>query len=418
MNKRLTLNTSVQLALFFFLLICLLPKSGYHAGDMSCWSWWTQFIGKKNLGGIYSYSVNYQPLFLYGLALFERILDTPEKITESIHYVRIIPILFDLAPVLFLLAIRKFRELASGWHWFLLLNVAYLYNSVIWGQVDSIHSSLSLLALILSLRNPVWSAWVFILAFNVKFQSIIFLPLLIITWISAIRSWGQVVGILLGGVVLEIAILSPFLLAGTFPAYLKMASEAVGYFPYISMNAFNLWDLLLDDMTIYSVRDDETFLLVSYKTAGLILFFLFSALILFPALIKSLVAIIKKRVYLKIWELLFLSAGLITVAFFFFNTQMHERYSHPAMVFFFFYSVYRRNFLLYGLTSLAYLLNMERILVFFDISYHTFIFKKEFIASLFALVLVLGIARLVSAYRIREDLKFLKKRATHFFSLL
>ncbi|MBK7336263.1 MAG: hypothetical protein IPJ00_08865 [Saprospirales bacterium] len=298
--------------------------------------------------------------------------------------------------------------MASGWHWFLLLNVAYLYNSVIWGQVDSIHSSLSLLALIISLRNPVWSAWVFILAFNVKFQSIIFLPLLIITWISAVRSWKQAAGMLLGGLALETLILLPFLLAGTFPAYLKMASGAVGYFPYISMNAFNLWDLLLDDMTIYSVRDDEIFLLVSYKTAGLILFFLFSALILFPALIKSLVAIIKKRVYLKIWELVFLSAGLITVAFFFFNTQMHERYSHPAMVFFFFYSVYRRNFLLYGLTSLAYLLNMERILVFFDISYHTVIFEKEFIASLFALVLILGIARLVSAYALREDLIFLK----------
>jgi hypothetical protein len=78
-----------------------------------------------------------------------------------------------------------------------------------------------------------------------------------------------------------------------------------------------------------------------------------------------------------------LSAAVISLSFFFFNTQMHERYSHPAMIFLFFYAAFSKQFGPYILVSIAYLLNMERILLYFTVPHHTVIFSPEFSAALF-----------------------------------
>jgi len=410
MDKHLKTNILIQTILFFFLVVCLLPQKGYHPDDMGYWRWWALFIHENGLGRIYEIQANYQPVYLYAIALFDWIQGTGENISNNMPYIRIFPLLFDILPVFILLFFRRFRELASGWHWFLLLNVAYLYNSVIWGQVDSVHTSLSLLALLLAFKRPVWSGLVFLLAFNAKIQAIIFLPLLLMIWLFSIKSWKQVLS--LGFVVLfsEALILMPFILGGTFPEYIKMVKGAVGFYPSISMNAFNFWDLVLSDEVIANAKDHETFFVLSYKTTGLLLFFLFSGIVLLPVLVKSVAALVKRQVDERMMEITCLAAGLVAIVFFFFNTQMHERYSHPAMLLFFFYGVFSKNFLLYIITSVAYFLNLEKVLQFFHISYHTLIFEREFIASLFALVLVLGIKRLY-AYKFLTLFPGLKPRS-------
>ena len=54
---------------------------------------------------------------------------------------------------------------------------------------------------------------------------------------------------------------------------------------------------------------------------------------------------------------------LSILGFFFFNTQMHERYSHPAMLMAFLYGILNKNYWIYGITSIAYFLNMEKTLM-------------------------------------------------------
>ena len=395
--------------LYLVLLLVLMPRSGFK-WDIGYWTWWTLYMYEHGLGHIYEIPANYQPLYLYWMQVYCWFQDSAEQVRQHIYLLKIWPLLFDFLPVGILLFLRKRWELKKGWHWFLLFNIAYLYNTLIWAQVDSVHSNLSLLAVVLAFVHPVASAVVFWLAFNAKIQAGIFLPLLVLIWLFSVRSWKQVVGSIALIVGLEALILLPFILAGAIPAYLELIGGSVDLYPVISQDAYNFWDLALDYSIIEKAPDSSVFFLFSYKTWGLILFFVWSGLALFPLFLKSVRILFSKRIPHRIWEQTFLTGGLVALLFFYVNTQMHERYSHPAMVFLFFYGVYRRHFGLYVIVSLACFLNMERVMQYFQISYHTLIFEREFVAGLFGLVLLLGFYRLFSAYGFFADIRYLRGR--------
>jgi hypothetical protein len=74
------------------------------------------------------------------------------------------------------------------------------------------------------------------------------------------------------------------------------------------------------------------------------------------------------------------------VLFFFFNTEMHERYSHPAMVFLTAYMVYLRRYYLFTLFLLTYALNLEGAIHYFQLpDYNIFVFNPRFIGTLYVL---------------------------------
>ena len=97
---------------------------------------------------------------------------------------------------------------------------------------------------------------------------------------------------------------------------------------------------------------------------------------------------------------IFQVAALVTIAFFMFNTQMHERYVHPAVLFSGLFMILTHRPIVYVLISIGYLLNMEAVmqyLRYFDgllgiqIDYaQWFIFWPEFIATLFLVAFLWG----------------------------
>ena len=84
-----------------------------------------------------------------------------------------------------------------------------------------------------------------------------------------------------------------------------------------------------------------------------------------------------------------LIAALIPLSFFYFNTQMHDRYSHPALIFIITYSILNRKWILPILACSAYLLNLDRALHGWKIiSYETLVYEPVFISLLFAICIV------------------------------
>jgi hypothetical protein len=80
---------------------------------------------------------------------------------------------------------------------------------------------------------------------------------------------------------------------------------------------------------------------------------------------------------------------------------MHERYAHSALIFFFIYGVKSSNYWLYGLTSLAYFLNLERVLNAIPFLHiQTFIFDQRLIAVIYLIVLIIGIWKLYQLHRL------------------
>ena len=86
--------------------------------------------------------------------------------------------------------------------------------------------------------------------------------------------------------------------------------------------------------------------------------------------------------------------GLSVLAFFFFSTQMHERYTFPAFYFIAFIALQSRWWWLFGVFSMAYLLNNERALPHFlnGVTYDPV--ESPAVAVLYLIVLVSVLVRL------------------------
>lgn len=105
----------------------------------------------------------------------------------------------------------------------------------------------------------------------------------------------------------------------------------------------------------------------------------------------------------------FICGALISLIFFFFNTEMHERYSHPALIFLALYSVYTGRYLVYVITSLAYIINLESVIHFFKLgSYQGFIFNPRFVAVIYFIAILL---LYIDMYQIRVRKLFIRSRA-------
>jgi len=404
MNKKII----IELVLIYILLVFLLPTQGLDF-DINCWKQWALNIKHNGIGNIYNSDASYPPLIMYFLYAYNFIQGSEERIVENIHYFKMLPLLFDFLPIALLMWLKKTHELNKGDYFFLIFNIAYLYNSMFWGQVDSIHTNLILTSIFLCFNFPVLSMMIFVLALNMKLQSIIFLPIYLICLVTCIKSMKDFAKSLAIGVITQAIILIPFFLSNTIPQLLSVVTNSTSYFPFVSLNAFNFWYIIFDG-DLRTVSDELTFLNLSYKKIGLLMFFVFSAISLFPLIVKSIRIKISKSNSSEYQELIFLSTGIIALVFFFFNTQMHERYSHPALIFLFFYGLYTRNFALYILVSIAYFLNMEKVLKYFNWHYHTFIFENRTIACIFMTVIIIGITNIYKNYKVKEDFIFLKNK--------
>jgi hypothetical protein len=110
-------------------------------------------------------------------------------------------------------------------------------------------------------------------------------------------------------------------------------------------------------------------------------------------------------------EQFMLSAALVAVIFFFFPTQMHERYSHPALLFAGAYFVISKRWVIFLFISYAYIMNLESLDKCWKLdNYKTFAFDARLISVLYAISLVYGTYRLYKDYGIKADLRDLKGR--------
>nr|MCU0325373.1 hypothetical protein [Spirosomataceae bacterium] len=264
-------------------------------------------------------------------------------------------------------------QISNGIEYLVLLNPCYLYNTLIWNQQDAIHTAFVVLAVVLVLKNqPVWAAVVALLAVNLKLQSIIFVPVIgIVLLYYVYKKPSLLLRIIPALVITQLFIFSPFIVTGKVSEVLATFKNSVDFFPVVSATAYNFWYLAIKQDPTKIFDSVEVFRL-QYKTWGLLLFFGLSVLTMIPLM------------------LVFLTSGIIAIIFFFVSTQMHERYSHPAMILFFGFGVLSGRYWLFGLTCLAYLLNVDG--VFQSIQQHPYlpIVKPEIVALIFVAILILA----------------------------
>lgn len=418
MRNIISLETA-QKVLFFFMafvfFVAVLPTTSFR-GDMNFWLEWTNWIHNDGLGNIYHTNAQYHPFFLYCLWIFQEVMGSMDEVRAHLNYVKVFPLIFDfLGALTVFFILKKDTKNAIIYPFFLLFNISYMYNTMIWGQVDSIHTSFVALSFIFILRErPLFSIFFFLLALNTKLQAIIYLPIIGLLILPHFTRSASILLKTVGIIVFaQFIIFLPFIFNESLGRIWKVVVEAEGRHPHVSMNAFNLWYFFFDvETNLAKVQDANIFALgMSYKTWGRMLFFLFSTIALLP-LLKNCYEWIRQKLVPtnQALELSFLTGGLITLIFFYFNTQMHERYAHSAILLFFLYGVKSKRYWLYILCSFACLFNMEKVLKAWDFSNYKaliftedfitgyLIFTEDFIASLFLVVIIGSIYRLYKSY--------------------
>jgi Gpi18-like mannosyltransferase len=400
---------------FFLFLLLFLPEQTFDWGSYVVWA---SYMRSEGLAQIYSLQyVNYMPLNVFAIFFWQAVMGVLGiSINVSHYFLKIYPMFFDCLSVLLALHIAKKWKFSPIWVLICLLpNIAFHYNSMIWGQFDSVYTFFVVMAMYFLIEKRFFGASVmYLLALNAKIQAIIFLPVLILYAIVVVGQSRE--NLSLKKTLPAIALSALFLLAmqwvffSPFTQYspfqilslIWMRSSQLS--KYVTFNADNIW-ILLGANTMLTV-DTEVFIAgFRYKTIGYVLFVLSSGIALLPALATGIkVGMNHFQTFLPFKmadspsyrsEQLFLQATLamyiVSLSFFFFMTQMHERYVHPAVFLAALVAIMTRKPLLLATTSVAYVINMERINQFWQVTeWASYAIRLDMIAAglyLFSLIL-------------------------------
>ncbi|HTX58710.1 MAG TPA: phospholipid carrier-dependent glycosyltransferase, partial [Verrucomicrobiae bacterium] len=331
------------------LRLAFIHNTGF-ATDISTFEAWTISLAEHGMGAFYSSGGihDYPPGYFYILAFIGWIWETFYKASDSGHYVvlaalvKLPAILADLGCGALLYAIaRRFAgpAISLGTAALYLLNPAIIFNSAIYGQVDSISGGFALLAVYLLLRSddaagalegkPSWfvvAAWIaFAYSLLIKPQTAaVLLPLFVaFAFVDPAKRRARLfatgVGVL-AGLVLAIGMAEPFHTSNPGEAlawlYGRYASGSNVY-PYNTVNAFNLWAIRGPFW-----QSDGTFIAM------------------FPQYVWG-IGLVVAAVALVVWRYvqdtspraLLEGCAIATLGFFILATRMHERYVFDGVLF-------------------------------------------------------------------------------------
>lgn len=346
--SRHSTSASLRMWLIVILLMCLglafrisllrFPGYGF---DMGVNQQWGRSLLSDTLAYVYRPQMgvvtpNYPPLQLLFFGMMARLHVLlvgwfgPQGPGLYEDLIRLPAILADLLTSTVLYGfVRRFRA-----PWYSLgLSALYLfhpviwYNSAVWGQVDSIYT-LGVFVAVVSLLHG-WAALAGVavaLACLTKVQAVVFLPLIGLLLLPLRpRQWLECIG---AAAVVVAMVLLPFWHAGTLGDVWRVYAGSVGFYPHVTLNAYNLWWALFGD---HGQTSSLIELLpgLTYRRFGLFLF----AASMFFLLAYTCRPILDRRRAEDHAVFTMLAGAVGTLCFFMFNTEMHERYSYSFVIF-------------------------------------------------------------------------------------
>lgn len=385
------------LSFFVFLVLCIInPDSGY---DKRFDIWWSHEILLNGLPNIYQVgSVNYPPLVLYILWVFTLFFDHVNDINlDSINALKPIKIFFDFIILCNTIYLLKWFKIKWQNVFYFLFNLAFWYGSLFWAQYDSMVICFLLLSFTAIVKyRPTTAVVFFLLALNTKHIAVLAVPFLVLLLLNQIKiDWKTIKKMVLYGCLLQTLIFMPFIVTGHFSEAIDaIFLRTVSHHAQVSCNAQNIWVFLCEGDPFFTT-DKAPFWGKTYLFYGLSFFLLSTTTIILPLVYKTW----KKE---KIsFSIILLGFGLLTICFFYFNTEMHERYLHLPLVFLGIYSFLNSNplrMIVFALFSILYFVSVEKILHFMSylpLEYFNqkhylalFCFEERFLSLSFLLVLL------------------------------
>ena len=233
---------------------------------------------------------------------------------------------------------------------FILLNPAFIFNSTVWGQIDSL-LALFLLITIYYLKNKrlTLSSILLGISFLIKPQTIAIFPIYCL-YVYKNFSIKNLIKIILPFLFTIFIFSLPFFNNNPFYGLISLVINTASQYPYTSLFAYNLWGIIG-----FWIPDSLLWNNLSYQMWGYILLGTYWIIIGYFYLRRNLS--------------LYALATLATLGFFFLPTKVHERYIYPALVFLILLATLYKSKLLLALTgtlSLLHFLNLYYVYVYYN----------------------------------------------------
>jgi Gpi18-like mannosyltransferase len=403
-------NRSILLLLLvtYFLVALLVPDTTTPGKyDRRVWITWANYMLSNGLQNVYKLGVDYLPITHYILYGYTLLTGSTESIISNINTLKLFTFSIELLGVyyVYLFVKEKYlhpKQAALACLW-ILLNPAFLYDSLLYGQWDGIYTTLVFISFYYALKNRLVLSVLFVfIALNAKIQALVYMPILGFIWLENLVedfNWKQLLRAALALLVVQTLIVLPFALTGDLQKVIDVGINMVGRYPLVSMGANNVWYFIFDNPS--KVLDIHGAYGLSYNSYGLLFFCAMTFLTLLPFGVYFLWKMLKRNFGGKYPVENYLLMGiLVPVVFFYFNTQMHGRYAHSAILFGGAYALYTRSYWIYIVLSIAYFNNLEiasKILKGDILEYQVFFMQPKFVAALFAVVILACLGLLYSS---------------------
>lgn len=336
-QQRLSKSLWIEWLLFLLLLsvglglrLWLGSRYAGFMSDQNLFVQWMNALRQYGLGTVYIHdpNINYPPLFLLFMQGYAALLHGfGITIQAGQLSFKSLLIVLDLVAGIAVFGWSLGKEKAIV-RWGLLclfvLNPALIVNSSIWGQVDILNGMLMAGALLTFLASPILAGILFVLALLTKLQAIVIAPVFGCYLLKCLwqRNIKPLIHMTIGAVIPVIGVAIYFASYGGLQAMFKSAyMSAVGLYTQVTLNALNIWFYVVG--TVPTTSDTaKLWNIISLRNLGFILL---------------LLAVIYTGIYLwkcrTITTAILLKAGVwISFAFFMLPTEIHERYSIPALI--------------------------------------------------------------------------------------
>jgi Gpi18-like mannosyltransferase len=336
-----------------FIRLLLIPNPGFEA-DVAFWkSWGLAVLDFGIVKGLLVTNFNYPTPFGYFLAIMPaayRLLADPHNFNQYWQNTNLLFLIVSKLPAIIadfgiagiLLWIGKnarkigFPDLPMSFYALLalvfLLNPVSWIDSAWWGQVDSLGVIVFLAAFLLVVtKKPFLAGVVYMVAMLTKLQNMIYGPVFFL-FIWQYLGFDGLVRSLAGSLITFAGLNIEFILSGSMWKVIESLTGNYDYFPWLSLNAFNLWWIVSG---AHGMQFSDKSLAVGLATAKTVGLYLFAAGYLLAALLLKPFAFLKKNkddASTIIFQ--FLTALVVANAsFFLFQTESHDRYAYPLIVF-------------------------------------------------------------------------------------
>lgn len=336
------------------------------ASDTACFAGWADLAYENGLSNFYSSGVfaDYPPGFIYVLWLIGAIFSVfkvPYLSGSCLLLLKLPAILCDIAAgfLVYKAAKKTMDEGKTAFFTTLYLcNPSVFLNSSIWGQVDAVFTlCLLFMCLFLSEGKTIPAYIAFGLGVLLKPQTVVFAPVLIYGIIDHVIlknfSWRNFFHNLFSGLCVIFAMILlciPFGLGQVVAQY----TSTLGSYPYIAVNAFNLWGFF----GLNWISQDNRLLFLTYGEWGTV--------IIVAITLLSAYFFFKNRQNSARY---FTTAAFLIISMFTFSVRMHERYLFPALALLLFAYILqpvREVFLCYTGFTVLHFYNTAYILFFYD----------------------------------------------------